>query len=653
MINKLLLILTILVGVNIYSLAQLNNNTDTERIINFHSDIEVEQSGRVLVRENIKINVTGQSIKKGIIRTIPKYRIDKYGNKKNIDITPIYVARDGQAEKYTVSENQFDIKIRIGNSNHPLSPDIYNYTIAYESYGHVGFFDNYDEIYWNVTGNDWAFPIDKASATVHIPTGATVINNACYTGKAGSTATDCNYTIEGDSIVNFVCKTYLNKKEGFTIATSFTPFIINRSASRLSQSSESKEWWLSLQENLPLILFFSFILFLGEYIRRAFKKSVKMPIIVPLFNPPEGKSPAILRFLYKKELDAKALSASIISLAVKGFIRIKQDEDSYTLIPKKSDQTLSSDEETLKEELFTSSKDDLAISDTYNKRWGSIRSLWEECITSTLDIKDYFCSKSSIIKMIIKPAIILFMIWSVALLIFTDFSIEDLILVLVGVLFSSFFCFCLYFVFNIKAENTRIFIYIWRGVTTLAVAVLFRGIIAMIFDSDSPERAWTFVFLFLICIICLLFIIYYPRYTEKGADISSKIEGFRMYLEIEESRLNFLTPPDRTPKQFEKMLPYAIALDLEIEWANKFTKILEQYNYQPTWIDDPYIFTDITLMRSFSDSFNSMVSQSITTPSSSSSSGDSYSSGSDSWSSGSSGDGCSGDGGGGGGGDGW
>lgn len=660
---------TLLLFLCVFLICSLTVNANTERILNFHSDIKVDSTGRVLVTETILINVTGESISRGIVRTIPIYRTDTYNRKKRIDINILSVERNGFYEDFSTQRENDDFAVYIGNANYILPPDVYRYTIKYESYGHVGFFDNYDEIYWNVTGNDWAFPIDSASATVHVPKGAKIMTNACYTGKSGSTATKCNYTIDGDRIVNFVCATNLNKNEGFTIATSFTPFIINRSASISSQSSAFKEWWSSFQKNLPLIMLISCLLALGEFIRRAFKKSVKMPTVVPTFNPPQGKSAAILRYLYTKKSDNKALAASVISLAVKGYITIKQNEDSYSISLKESDQALSPDEQTLKNELFDSSEDRLSISDTYSSRWNAIRSLWKESITKIFDLNDYFSKKSSIVKLILKPAIILYAIWCMVLAIFTDLSIADLVIVIIGVLFSSFYSFCIYCVFNMKLGNYRIITYIWRGISTLVIAILFRGIIGMIFESDSPERAWTFVFLFLICIICLLFIIYYPKYTRKGADILSEIEGFRMYLvTAEENRLNFLTPPEQTPEQFEKMLPYAIALDLEIAWANKFSKILEQYNYQPTWIQSSSSFSDISEMRSFSNSFSSTLSKSVTMPpskssardSSSSSSSDPFSSrsdsrssGSSSWSSGSSGGGSSGGGGGGGGGRGW
>src|SRR6201999_1423153 len=60
-----------------------------------------------------------------------------------------------------------------------------------------------------------------------------------------------------------------------------------------------------------------------------------------------------------------------------------------------------------------------------------------------------------------------------------------------------------------------------------------------------------------------------------GRKVMDEIEGFRQYLSVaEEDRLNALNPPDKTPELFERFLPYAIALDCENAWAEKFAGVL-------------------------------------------------------------------------------
>jgi len=146
----------------------------------------------------------------------------------------------------------------------------------------------------------------------------------------------------------------------------------------------------------------------------------------------------------------------------------------------------------------------------------------------------------------------------------------------------------------------------------------------------------------------VVFFFLLKRPTLAGRKIMDEIEGFRMYLgAAEEERLNLLNPPDKTPQLFEKYLPYALALDLENQWSEKFARILVLASmapggsgYQPRWYrgrlwrpGDTESFT-----RSLGNSLGAAVASSTTAPGSSSGSG---------------GGGSSGGGGGGGGGGGW
>jgi uncharacterized membrane protein len=131
--------------------------------------------------------------------------------------------------------------------------------------------------------------------------------------------------------------------------------------------------------------------------------------------------------------------------------------------------------------------------------------------------------------------------------------------------------------------------------------------------------------------------------TLLGRKVLDKIEGFKIYLSTaEKERLNYIVPADETPEVFEKYLPYALALDVEQEWAEKFSSILDkaviEKNYSPSWYsgNNWSAFGSGSFVSSFSSSFSSAVSSSSTAPGSSSGSG-----------------GSSGGGGGGGGGGGW
>jgi uncharacterized membrane protein len=124
-----------------------------------------------------------------------------------------------------------------------------------------------------------------------------------------------------------------------------------------------------------------------------------------------------------------------------------------------------------------------------------------------------------------------------------------------------------------------------------------------------------------------------------------RIEGFREHLGVaEEDRLNALNPPDKTPELFERFLPYAVALDVENAWAQRFAGVLaaagataaaSSWYANSNWTNDPVSFAD-----HLGSDLNQTISSASTAPGSSDSGG-------------SSGGGSSGGGGGGGGGSGW
>jgi uncharacterized membrane protein len=132
--------------------------------------------------------------------------------------------------------------------------------------------------------------------------------------------------------------------------------------------------------------------------------------------------------------------------------------------------------------------------------------------------------------------------------------------------------------------------------------------------------------------------------TAAGRAVMDRIEGFRLYLGVaEEDRLNALNPPDKTPELFERFLPYALALDVENRWAQRFAAVLAAAGtgavaaswYQNNqWQNDP-----VALARHLDGALAQTIASASTAPGSSDG--------------GSSGGGSSGGGGGGGGGSGW
>jgi hypothetical protein len=145
-----------------------------ERILTFHSDIDVGADGGVTVRETIRVSAAGQKIRRGIYREFPTRYRDRFNNRVTVGFTVLEVLRDGKPEPYHRKPAGNGTRVYIGRSDVFIDPGEYTYTLVYRTDRQIGFFEDFDEIYWNVTGNGWEFAIDEASAVVRLPPGATV-----------------------------------------------------------------------------------------------------------------------------------------------------------------------------------------------------------------------------------------------------------------------------------------------------------------------------------------------------------------------------------------------------------------------------------------------------------------------------------------------
>lgn len=604
-----------------------------EEIISFHAAIVIDKSGLIMITEHIKVYASGNEIRKGIFRTIPVYRKDINGHKKRIDITVTEVTMNGHQEPYVVLDEGENKRIRIGDKDVDLNPGEYEYVIHYETKGHIGFFEDFDELYWNVTGNDWSFPILQASASIELPYGATVKQTDCYTGPFGSKEKNCTVKYDPQGNPTFTCNRPLNPGDGFTVAVGFPIGFIKRPPPptfwerMLGHLNDFKE--------IPLIaILFGFF----YYTWKKYGVDPPQPVVVPTFEPPDGLSPGAISYLYNRQSDNKSFTAALVHMAVKKVIRLKEEDGDFVIEKGTGDPSkLPKEEQEIYNDLLRTNGI-IKVNDKNHAKFSAARSSFNGSLVGQFDIKSYY-----------RPNIKLIVFGGLMML---------AILLLYLFLTNGTDAFPILFLVPFIAAGSGLF---FAGVKMYksgcgAVAFMIGGalflIVPLIFLAQFLKgfSILSLVFLGLLVAGYVLYIYLIKAPTPLGAEKTAAIEGFRMYLETaEEKRLDMLTPPERTPELFERLLPYAIALNLENAWGDKFKNVLEQANYSPDWYNgNTYNY------HRFSTSFISSVAvaQIDPTPPASSSSGSS-SSGSSSWSSGSSGGGSSGGGGGGGGGGGW
>lgn len=170
-----------------------------------------------MVKEIMKVEF--HRSKHGIYREIPFKYIDERGDTLRTPIKVLSVTdNSGRGWNYKVTKKGNVIYIRIGDPKMYVSGN-QAYAITYKVENAILFFDDHDELYWNVTGNYWWAPIQEASA--HVTLARDEISEslwaACYTGSYSSRESACDLETFKNS-AEFYARRRLNTKEGFTIA---------------------------------------------------------------------------------------------------------------------------------------------------------------------------------------------------------------------------------------------------------------------------------------------------------------------------------------------------------------------------------------------------------------------------------------------------
>ena len=182
----------------------------------------------MIVVDRIKVYSTGDKIKRGIFRDFPTKYEDEYGNNINITFEVLEILRDGNPESFH-TENQINgIRVYLGKSNYFLPNGEYTYTIKYKTDRQIGYFDKFDELYWNVTGNGWDFLIENVTATVNLPQPVSRddVKLYGYTGESGSKGNDFSYKVINKNKILFKSTTILYPKEGLTIVVQWPKGIV-------------------------------------------------------------------------------------------------------------------------------------------------------------------------------------------------------------------------------------------------------------------------------------------------------------------------------------------------------------------------------------------------------------------------------------------
>lgn len=511
----------------------------------FHAEVRVGRDGDVEVIETLRVRFEGSY--NGIFRTIPI----QYRTRANLNYTlglEVQGVEDGAGQdlRYETSRERHYRKIKVwvpGASN-----AVRTVVIRYRVDNAIRFFQEddlaWDELYWNVTGDEWPVPIERASVRVRLPAMVTGIRARGFTGRYGSTEESVEVDVS-DFEVDVRSARGLGIHEGLTVAIAWDSFITRASAGAgdVLEPAEAVSgeylirrptWWDRLlrffRSNWPLLIPL-LALFAMRHLWMRHGRDPKRRPIAPMYEPPAGLTPSEVGTLVDNRADLRDVTAILVDLAVRGYLVIEETEqDKFLGLIKEQDYVLElqkagpdlhglkSHESKLLRAVFGSptAGDRVHMSDLENEFYKDLPGIKERIFDELMKLKYYRSRPDRVLAVWIGIAIAM------------------------GVL--------------VALGGSALSIRFGMAPLTTVIAGVLTGLTVMAFGVFMPAR------------------------TVAGTRALEAALGFEEFLQrVDSDRFKKMITG---PEMFERYLPYAMALAVEKKWAAAFADI---YREPPDW----------------------------------------------------------------------
>jgi uncharacterized membrane protein len=479
-------------------------------IARYLTSMTVARDGTAQVLEHLDVVFDGEY--HGIYRDIPIEYPGPHGSNYTLFLTVTGVT-DGHGHKL-----KYDSTVRNGSRHLKIYiPDAVNATrtvdIRYSLTNVVRWFDDHDELYWNVTGNDWPVPIDSATATIIFPPGtAGNLRAQAFTGGYGSTEQDALVVVGGDA-VRVTANDALAMREGLTVDVYISKGVLTE-PSKLTQAM----WFLRSNPIMLLPLWAFVVMFFFWWTKgRDPKPDIS---VAPMYEPPKGMTPAEVGTLMDDAVHPRDITSTLVDLAVKGYVKIEETESKILLFshrdytfhllkPQPEWGTLEAHEQLMLNHMFQDGATQIRLSDLRNQFYLAIPTLKEDILAELKRKGMYSVDPDSAHAYVLAGVVIT--------------ALPFVIAQLLG----------------------------WGSMLDAPGLLIASGLIALV--------------------IVFLFARIMTAKSLRGVHTKVEILGFQEFINrVDADRLKRM-PPDT----FEKFLPYAMALGIENRWAKAFEGIVQ------------------------------------------------------------------------------
>lgn len=548
-----------------------------EAIEAFDVRLQVEPNGDVLVTERIAVQAQGRQIVRGIYRDVPtRYSLGK-GAVRNTPLTLILATRDGKPEPVVQQPLENGVRLRLGDSTTPLAPGRYLYELQYRMDAQLLHRKATDELYWNVTGNYWRLPILHASVEVLLPEGALIDAAHGYTGYLGDRREDYELVEQQGNRLRMATSRALREQEGFTVAVKWPAGLVAR-------PNWSERMYRRYLDNPRIMLGFASLLGLLLFYGLCWLTVGRGPakgLIIPLFSAPDGVSPTVASYLWKRgfagdQRGAQELGILFTDMTIRGLLRMKMKGGNLTLSHGKAPHAPAREvERRVLVQLLPRGQETLPLRGSYEPR---LEAALEACRNALKDVEaNYFNNHTAL--WLVGAGFALMACLGLLTSVPNEVAPAD------DILIAAVF---------LLAGGTWAFFAFSSGAILSGLAFLLLSLGIMVFlGSMVGEQVLTLCLLLAASVLLFRKLLRAP--TKSTRHLLDALAGYREYLSLAERDTLALAgkAPVMSIELYEKHLPYAMALGVEEQWNRRFTAALKQgalapsaADYQQQWFTD-------------------------------------------------------------------
>jgi hypothetical protein len=538
-----------------------------EHIKRFDVDITIEPDGSMRVRETIDWNFGNATGKHGIFRDIvvrqswePDSAYDRVYRISNVKVSSP-TAPDGVKRE---TEGSI-LRLRIGDPDETVTGS-HRYVIEYDVAGAPLTYENHDEVYWNAIGAQWPVPIQNATVAVTAP--AQVTKVACFAGATGSRS-PCEQATKRGKTATFR-QARLAPYEGLTFVVAMPKGTIQPAPAPILEKKWNIDDAFSRRSDTIAPATVLLILGIGGALLLAWRRGRDRRFTgsavdaamgnvsgedepIPLFEkdagpvefiPPEGIRPGQVGLLIDEEANILDVTATIIDLAVRGYIKITELEPEG-FFRRRHDYEIESLDKANDEKLLA-----------YERK--VLSGLFREGNPVTLSSLKYKFADD--LQKVVEG-------------IYTDAVAEGW-----------------------YRRSPRTTISLWRG---LGIGVLIAGVGLTIWAAAKSSYGLVPIPLILTGLLLMAIAHYMPARTAKGSAMYSRVRGFRrLFSEGEEDlRARFA----ENHNIFSEYLPYAIVFGAAKKWARVFDGLSAEELGTAGWYSGNQAFSAFYLASAMDD----------------------------------------------------